>query len=159
MLKCNLICVGKLKENYWRQACAEYEKRLKPFCRFLIYELAESPLPDQPNASQIRTALQKEADRILNAAANSRMVALCVEGESFSSEVLAERIQAVALSGISELSFIIGSSYGLDDQIKQKASLRMSMSAMTFPHQLARVMLCEQIYRAFQISHNGKYHK
>lgn len=159
MLKCNLICIGKLKEEYWRKACAEYEKRLRLFCRFSITELSESRLPDRPSEAQICSALEEEAGRILTAAGNSAIVSLCIEGEAVSSERLAELLRSAAVSGTSSVSFVIGSSYGLSERVKQKAELRLSLSAMTFPHQLARVMLCEQIYRAFQINGNGKYHK
>ena len=159
MLKCNVICVGKLKEEYWRAACAEYEKRLRPFCRLSVTELAESRLPERPSAAEIRSALEAEADRILAAAGTSVTVALCVEGEPVSSEGLAEKLRGAAVRGVSEISFVVGSSYGLAERVKRRAELRLSMSAMTFPHQLARVMLFEQLYRAFQINANGKYHK
>lgn len=159
MIKCNLICIGKLKEQYWRNACSEYEKRLRPFCHFTIKEIPESRLPDHPNASQIQLALESESKRILETARGSFLVALCIEGDLVSPEQVADFIKVSALRGISEINFVIGSSYGLSDQLKAKADLRISMSKMTFPHQLARVMLCEQIYRSFQINHNGKYHK
>lgn len=159
MLKCNVICVGKLKEEYWRAACAEYEKRLRPFCRFSVTELAESRLPEKPSEAGIRSALEAEADRILAAAGTSAVVALCIEGEPLSSQGLAEKLRGAAVGGVSEISFVVGSSYGLAERVKRRAELRLSMSAMTFPHQLARVMLFEQIYRAFQINANGKYHK
>lgn len=159
MLKCNVICIGKLKEEYWRAACAEYEKRLRPFCRFSVMELAESRLPEKPSEAEIRSALEAEADRILAAAGTSALIALCIEGEPVSSEGLAEKLNHAAVRGVSEISFVIGSSCGLAERVKRRAELRLSMSAMTFPHQLARVMLFEQIYRAFQINSNGKYHK
>lgn len=159
MLRCNLVCVGKLKEDYWKKAFQEYEKRLQPFCRFSVTELPESYLPDQPSKSQIAMALESEADRILASAEGSALVALCIEGRSFTSDQLAEEIRNIVLHGTSKISFIIGSSFGLSDRVKQKAFLRLSMSAMTFPHQMARVMLIEQIYRSFQIMNNGKYHK
>ncbi|QAT49687.1 23S rRNA (pseudouridine(1915)-N(3))-methyltransferase RlmH [Caproiciproducens sp. NJN-50] len=159
MLRCNLICVGKLKEEYWKKAFQEYEKRLQPFCRFSVTELPESCLPDQPSESQISLALNLEADRILASAEGSVLIALCIEGKSVSSEQLASQLRDIALHGTSKISFVIGSSFGLSDRVKQKAFLRLSMSAMTFPHQMARVMLIEQIYRSFQIIHNGKYHK
>jgi len=159
MLRCNLICVGKLKEDYWKKAFQEYEKRLQPFCRFSVTELPESYLPDQPSKSQTAMALESEADRILASAEGSVLIALCIEGKSFSSDQLAEEIRSIVLHGTSKISFIIGSSFGLSDRVKQKAFLRLSMSAMTFPHQMARVMLIEQIYRSFQIMSNGKYHK
>lgn len=159
MLRCHLICIGKLKEDYWRKAVQEYEKRLRSFCKFSVTELAESRLPDKPSKAQIQSALDSEAERILSATGNSEIVALCIEGKSVSSTQLADLMQNTGLRGISNISFIIGSSYGLSDRVKEKAVLRLSMSAMTFPHQLARVMLCEQVYRAFQIMNNGKYHK
>ncbi|QNK41236.1 23S rRNA (pseudouridine(1915)-N(3))-methyltransferase RlmH [Caproicibacter fermentans] len=159
MLRCNLICIGKLKEDYWRRACEEYEKRLCSFCRFTITELPESRLPDNPGKSQILAALETEADRVLKLTGDSFVAALCIEGESVSSERMADLIRTLSLHGTSEISFIIGSSFGLSDRVKKHASIRLSMSAMTFPHQLARVMLCEQIYRAFQIINHGKYHK
>lgn len=160
MLRCDLICLGKLREEYWKKAFEEYERRLRPFCRFSVTELPESRLPDQPSEVQIRSALSAEADSILNLAGGSAfLIALCVEGKALSSEQLAGVFQTSALRGTSRLSFVIGSSYGLSDRVKEKASLQLSMSAMTFPHQLARVMLIEQIYRAFQILHHGKYHK
>jgi 23S rRNA (pseudouridine1915-N3)-methyltransferase len=151
--------MGKLKEEYWKKAFQAYEKRLQPFCRFSVIELSESYLPDHPSQSQITQALNSEADRILAAAQDSLLIALCIEGKILPSMELAELIRSSVLHGTSKISFVIGSSFGLSDRVKQKAFLRLSMSAMTFPHQLARVMLVEQIYRSFQIIHNGKYHK
>ena len=159
MFTINLICVGKLKESYWREACAEYAKRLSAICRFTIVELPESRLPDNPSASQMEAALQTEGEKILAAAGGAPLFALCIEGKPLSSEQLAEKIDALAVNGASTLCFAIGSSFGLSDAVKRAALLRLSMSLMTFPHQLARVMLCEQTYRAFQILNHGKYHK
>lgn len=159
MMKIRVICVGKLKESYWRSACAEYEKRLRPFCRFSVLELPESRLPESPSPAQISAALDAEGERILSAAEGSPMLALCVEGNLLSSPEFAHRLEAFAVQGIGSLSFVVGSSYGLSDGVKSKARFKLSMSFMTFPHQLARVMLFEQIYRAFQILHHGKYHK
>ncbi|MGX8701418.1 23S rRNA (pseudouridine(1915)-N(3))-methyltransferase RlmH [Caproiciproducens sp.] len=159
MLTVRLICVGKLKEAYWRDACAEYEKRLRAFCGFSIVELPECRLPDDPSDAQIRSALKTEGDAILSAAGKSALFALCIEGKTLSSGQLSDQINTLAVSGTSTVSFVIGSSFGLSEAVKQRAGFRLSMSPMTFPHQLARVMLCEQIYRAFQIIHHGKYHK
>lgn len=159
MFTVNLICVGKLKESYWREACAEYAKRLSAFCRFTIMELPESRLPDNPSASQIETALRAEGEKILAAANGAPLFALCIEGKPVSSGQLAEKIGTLAVNGASTLCFAIGSSFGLSSEVKRAAALRLSMSPMTFPHQLARVMLCEQTYRAFQILNHGKYHK
>ena len=159
MLTVKVICVGKLKESYWREACAEYAKRLLPFCNFSIIELPESRLPEHPSAAQIASALKAEGEKILSASGNSTLFALCIEGVTLSSEQLAEKISTLGVNGISSISFIIGSSFGLCSEVKQKAEYKLSLSPMTFPHQLARVMLCEQTYRAFQIINNGRYHK
>lgn len=154
-----IICVGKLKEAYWRAACAEYGKRLGAFCRFTIEEVEESRLPDKPSQAQIAVALEKEGQRLLQRAQEAQIIALCIEGKELSSTALSEYMQREAVNGCGKLAFIIGGSWGLSQQVKQAAALRLSMSPMTFPHQLARVMLCEQVYRAFQIASNGKYHK
>ncbi len=159
MLTVQIICVGKLKEAYWRGACEEYAKRLQPFCRFSIVELPESRLPENPSQSQISAALKTEGIKILSVAGSAALFALCIEGKPLSSEQLSEKIDTMSVNGTSAVSFLIGSSFGLSEEVKQAANFRLSMSPMTFPHQLARVMLCEQIYRAFQIMNNGKYHK
>jgi len=159
MLTVQILCVGKLKEAYWREACAEYGKRLQAFCQFSITELPESRLPDHPSEAQIVAALKTEGTRILSAVGNSAAFALCIEGRQLSSEQLAEKINVLSVNGTSSVSFLIGSSFGLSDEVKQAAGFKLSMSPMTFPHQLARVMLCEQTYRAFQIINNGRYHK
>ncbi len=159
MVTVQILCVGKLKEAYWRDACTKYGKRLQPFCRFSITELSESRLPDNPSPAQIVSALHSEGEKLLAASESSVRIALCIEGKTLSSEQLAEKISRLTVNGASALSFLIGSSFGLSDEVKQAADLRLSMSPMTFPHQLARVMLCEQVYRAFQINHHGKYHK
>lgn len=159
MLTVNLICVGSLKENHWREACAEYLKRLSAFCSIAVLELPESRLPDRPSAAEISKALETEGKAILSKAGNGAVIPLCIEGKQLSSSGLAELLEDLALSGTSAVSFVIGSSYGLSDEVKQRGSKRLSMSRMTFPHQLARVMLLEQIYRAFTINRNGKYHK
>lgn len=156
----NIICVGKLKEDYLRAACAEYQKRLGAFCRLNITELIPARLPENPNDSQIAAALADEADRILAKISNSDAVfAMCIEGKMLSSEALSAEIDKLGVSGFGSISFIIGGSHGLDERVKNRAKIRLSMSPMTFPHQLARVMLLEQIYRAFMISSGGKYHK
>lgn len=159
MIKVSILCVGKLKESFWRSACSEYEKRLSPFCRFIIHEIPECRLPENPSEAQIAIALNKEGSALLSSAKGSSILALCIEGKELSSIQLAQKIEGYAVHGCGALSFLIGSSFGLSDEVKQKADLKLSMSPMTFPHQLARVMLCEQIYRSFEIIHHGKYHK
>ena len=160
MLNITLLCVGKLKEAYWRSACAEYEKRLGGFCRFTLTEVAEERLPDNPSAAQIAATIEAEGKRLLDRIPkDSAVIPLCIEGKEMDSPALAARMQKLAVEGTSHICFIIGGSWGLSDAVKNRAALRLSMSPMTFPHQLARVMVMEQIYRAFQISAGGKYHK
>lgn len=156
MLEVRLICIGKLKEAYWRDAVAEYEKRLKPLCRFQIVELPEARLPNDPSEAQISAALAQEGEAILAKAAGV-LFPLCIEGKETDSPGLAKKLEnAMRFPGA--VSFVIGSSHGLHETVKQSGE-RLSMSPMTFPHQLARVMLCEQIYRGFQILNGTKYHK
>ncbi len=161
MMNVNLIVAGKLKESYFREACAEYSKRLKAFCQLTVTELAESRLSDDPSEKEIKAALSAEAKAIRNLLAGKDCfnIALCIEGTKLSSENLAEKIKDVSVSGKSTLNFVIGSSFGIDEEIKKMCGFRLSMSEMTFPHMLARVMVLEQIYRAFQILNGGKYHK
>ena len=155
-----VLCVGKLKESYWRDAVAEYAKRLSAFCRFTVIEVDEERLPDAPSAAQIARTLEEEGKRLLSRIPRDALtVALCIEGKTVSSEMLSARLSSWALDGKSHIVFVIGGSFGLSDEVKNAAALRLSMSPMTFPHQLARVMLLEQIYRAFQIASGGKYHK
>ena len=160
MLNINVICVGKLKEDYLRAACAEYQKRLGAFCRLNIIELTPARLPENPNDSQITAALADEGDRILAKISNSDAVfAMCIEGKMLSSEALADKIRQVTLDGYSELCLIICSSHGLSERVKQACKMRLSISPMTFPHQLMRVMLYEILYRTMNIISGGKYHK
>lgn len=156
MLSVKLICVGKLKEAYWRQAVAEYEKRLRPLCKWELIELPEARLPSEPSQGEIDGALEKEGEGILRHS-TGKLYPLCIEGKLVDSPGLAKRL-AGAMQAPGAVSFIIGSSYGLAPAVKA-AGEGISMSPMTFPHQLARVMLCEQIYRGFQILGNTKYHK
>ena len=158
--KITLICVGKLKERFFTDACNEYLKRLGRFCSAEVKEISESRVSDNANESEISAAMAQEADKILSLLPEKAyVVAMCVEGEKISSEKFAKGIAKTALSGYNHTAFIIGGSNGLDEGLKKRADLRLSMSDMTFPHHLARVMLLEQIYRAFQINNNGKYHK
>lgn len=154
----NLIVIGKLKEDYLRSACAEYIKRLSRYCTFQLFELDECRLSDNPSKKEIASALKKEAEQIKKYA-KGMIIPMCIEGKQLSSPELSEKISSAGLNGFSTITFIIGSSFGLDPEIKATGTLKLSMSKMTFPHQLARVMLLEQIYRAFQIAEGGKYHK
>lgn len=156
----NIVSVGKLKEGYLREASAEYEKRLKGFCKVNIIELSESRLPDNPSDALIEKALSDEALMMENyLSGKSFNISMCIEGKQLSSEKLSKKIEETGVLGYSTINFFIGSSFGLSEKVKKECHLRLSMSEMTFPHQLARIMLLEQIYRAFQISSGGKYHK
>ena len=160
MMNVHIICVGKLKESYLRDACAEYIKRLGAFCKLTITELTPAKLPESPNPAQINSALEEESATILSKIPNGAAVyPMCIEGKMLSSEALSKEIENTGIGGTGTVVFIIGGSHGLSEKVKQKAKIRLSMSPMTFPHQLARVMLLEQIYRAFMISSGGKYHK
>lgn len=160
MLGIKLICVGKIKEGHYCDAVAEYEKRLKPYYKFEIEELAEQRTPDAPSAAELDIALAREATEIFAAIPKGAyVVAMCIEGELLSSEGLSDAIESAATRGASKLCFIIGGSFGLHETIKKAADRRLSMSKMTFPHHLARVVLVEQIYRAAMISSGTKYHK
>ena len=157
-MQINLITVGKLKEKWLRDAYAEYEKRLTRYCKLSLTELPESRLPESPSDAEIAAALQKEGKAILNAC-RGKIIALCIEGKQYASEEFAALLSQYASHGDSTVSFVIGSSFGLSDELKNRADMRFSMSKMTFTHQIARVLLAEQIYRAFQITSGGKYHK
>lgn len=159
MLSVNIICIGKIKEKYWTDAIAEYKKRLGAFCKFSIIELDEEKTFNNPNSSQISAILNAEGKRIINALSkNSYVIPMCIEGKQLSSVELSEKLNDVSL-GYSTIDFIIGGSWGLSGEVKSKSNFKLSMSKMTFPHQMARVVLTEQIYRAFEIMNNGKYHK
>jgi 23S rRNA (pseudouridine1915-N3)-methyltransferase len=160
MLSVTIACVGKLKEAYWRDACAEYVKRLGAFCRIQIVEVAEERLPDTPSAAQIEAAIDAEGQRLLaKIPASASVIALCIEGKQLSSEALSKQMTDWAVDGVSHVVFVIGGSFGLSEAVKREAALRLSFSPMTFPHQLARILALEQIYRAFHIASGGKYHK
>ena len=159
MQRVTVLCVGKLKEKFYTDAAAEYVKRLQRYCKLDVVELPEYRLPEEPSPAEIQKALQTEGAAIRERLPRGgAVVALCIEGKLVSSTQLAQQIDAAAVNGESSLAFVIGSSHGLDDSVKQ-GSKRISMSPMTFPHQLARVMLCEQLYRAFSINAGTKYHK
>lgn len=160
MINVTLICVGKLKESWLKSASQEYEKRLSAFCSLSVREIAEEKLPDNPSCSEIRHALSKEGAKILAQLDHGAYtIALCIEGRKLSSEQLSSQLSSLAIDGKSKIFFIIGGSFGLSDQVKSRADLQLSMSDMTFPHHLARILLQEQLYRCFSIQSGGKYHK
>lgn len=160
MQRVNVLCVGKLKEKFYADAAAEYVKRLGRCCRLEVTELPEQRLPEDPSPAQIAQALAAEAAAIRERLPRSgAVVALCIEGQLCSSEDLARRLNDLAVGGAGQVTFLIGGSFGLDESLKRSADWRMSMSPMTFPHHMARVMLLEQLYRAYQIQQGTRYHK
>ncbi len=160
MFSMTLICMGKCKEKFYISAAEEYLKRLKGYCDFRLVELPEYRLPDNPSPAQIAQGLQKEAEAIRAAIPKGAwFCTLTPEGKELSSEGLAKTLQAVKTSGRSCACFLIGSSFGMAPEIKAAADLKLSMSPMTFPHHLARVMVLEQLYRAEAIQSGSKYHK
>jgi 23S rRNA (pseudouridine1915-N3)-methyltransferase len=160
MLSITLVCVGRMREKHYLAAYAEYEKRLKPYCKFTLAELPEVKLPQNPSPAEIAAGLKKEAAEIeKQLLPGVYIIALCIEGRQLGSAAFAELLQGCASTGRSRVVFVIGSSFGLDESIKKRADLRLSMSEMTFPHHLARVMLAEQLYRGIMIIEGGKYHK
>ena len=160
MQKVTVLCVGKLKEAFYAAAVAEYQKRLQRHCKLEIVELPEQKLPESPAPAEIEQALAREAALIEEKLPKGgAVIALCIEGKPCSSVELSCRMQELAVSGKSQLTFLIGGSVGLAEDLKRQADWRLSMSPMTFPHHLARIMLLEQIYRACQIAAGTKYHK
>lgn len=159
MMNINFIAMGRLKESWFREACAEYLKRLGSFAKVTVKEPEPVALPQDPSPAQIEKALEREAQLIREQTQSGFTAAMCVEGKALSSEELAAKLENIGNSGISTINFIVGSSFGLADSLKRECDLRLSMSPMTFPHSLARVMLFEQVYRAFSIINHSKYHK
>lgn len=160
MFEITLIAMGKLKEKFYLTAAAEYEKRMKGYCQFKLLELPEVRLPDNPSPAEINAGLEKEADLILTKIPKGAwFCTLTPEGKMLSSEALSDKLADVKNSGKSSACFLIGSSFGIAPRIKAKADFKLSMSPMTFPHHLARVMVLEQLYRAEAIQAGSKYHK
>ena len=160
MFEITLIAMGKLKEKFYLSAAAEYEKRLKGYCNFKIIEIPEVRLSDSPTDTEITNALSKEADIILSKIPKGAWLCIMTpEGKLLSSEAMAQKISDIKVSGKSSACFLIGSSFGISQRIKDIADFKLSMSPMTFPHHLARIMVLEQLYRAEAIQAGSKYHK
>ena len=160
MFDITLSAMGKLKEKFYLSSAAEYEKRMKGYCQFNLIELPEVRLPENPSPAEINAALEKEADAILSKIPKGAwFCTFTPEGKLLSSEALADKMKEVKLSGKSCACFLIGSSFGMAPRLKETADFRLSMSPMTFPHHLARVMVLEQLYRAEAIQAGSKYHK
>ncbi len=159
-MKIKLITLGKLKETYLKDGIGEYVKRMSRFCDTEIIELNDEKIPDNPSQSEEKAVLAKEAERIKkHIGQKDYVISLCVEGKQLTSEELASKMSDISLSGYSTVDFIIGGSLGLDPEIKQLSHLKLSFSKFTFPHQLMRLILTEQLYRAFKINNNETYHK
>lgn len=155
-----LVTVGKIKEKYFRDTIAEYQKRLSKYCRLEIVEVADEKTPDKASETEEAQIRQREAARILKAVRdNAYCIALTIDGKKRDSVNLATHIEQLGLSGKSNLVFVIGGSLGLHDSVVQRADETLSFSELTFPHQLMRVILLEQIYRCFRIINNEPYHK
>ena len=160
MFEITLIAMGKLKEKFYLSAAAEYEKRMKGYCQFKLLELPEVRLPENPSSAEINAGLEKEADMILSKIPKGAWCCVFTpEGKMLSSEALADKLRDVKNTGKSSACFLIGSSFGIAQRLKEKSDFKLSMSPMTFPHHLARVMVLEQLYRAEAIQAGSKYHK
>lgn len=159
-MKIQIICVGKLKEKYWTAACDEYCKRLSKYCDINIVEVKESRLPDNPSAAQERQVIDEEGDSILRHIKDGAyVISLEINGKALDSPQLAGKIENLMITGRSHIVFIIGGSLGLSSQVSLRADMKLSFSRMTFPHQMMRVILLEQIYRSFKIINHETYHK
>lgn len=159
-MKITVLCVGKIKENYFTDAIKEYSKRLSRYCTLEIKEVADEKTPDGASEGQMNLIRQKEGERLLKYLdEGSFVIPLCIEGSQLDSVILSEKIEQIGLRGQSHITFIIGGSLGLDKQVTQKADFSLSFSKMTFPHQLMRVILLEQIYRSYRILNHEPYHK
>lgn len=155
-----VVCIGKLKEKYWREAEAEYSKRLGGYCSLSVKELKEAPLPANASAADEEAVKKAEGKAILAAVREqSYVISLEVKGKKLSSEGLADKMAELAVTGRSDVTFVIGGSLGLSEEVSRRADLRLSFSDMTFPHQMMRIILLEQIYRSFKINRNETYHK
>lgn len=160
MLQINILYVGNIKDKFYAEAVREYEKRLSAFCKVKNIELKEEKPPENPSDAEIALVIRKEGDRLLEAMPKKGYkIALCVEGTQISSEELAKKMASVTVSGDSEITFIIGGAFGMDERVKKAANYRLSISKMTFTHRMMRVILAEQIYRALNILSGGNYHK
>lgn len=155
-----VIAIGKLKEKYWQDAISEYSKRMKSYCNLQIIELKESPLRANPSAADEQAVKDAEgADILSKIKPSDYVITLEIKGKGLSSEQLAEKINTLGIDGKSSIVFVIGGSLGLSETVSKRSDFKLSFSAMTFPHQMMRVILLEQVYRSFKINRNEAYHK
>ncbi|WP_102026192.1 23S rRNA (pseudouridine(1915)-N(3))-methyltransferase RlmH [Salirhabdus sp. Marseille-P4669] len=159
-MQIQIVSVGKVKEKYLKLGIAEFEKRLRPYCKLTMEEVNDEQAPEQLSDKELNHVIQKEGERILSKIKpNQYVIALAINGESWSSEQLADGMEKLGIHGKSQISFIIGGSNGLSDDVLNRADQKLSFSKMTFPHQLMKLILMEQVYRAFKIQKNEPYHK
>ena len=159
-MQIDILCVGKIKERFFRDALEEYKKRLSRYCRVTEIEVVDEKTPDEAGETEVRQIKEKEGARLLSKIRESAyVIALAIDGKSLSSEELAEKLGSLAINGQSHLQFVIGGSLGLSPEVLSRADMKLSFSKMTFPHQLMRVILAEQIYRSYRILRNEPYHK
>lgn len=159
-MKITILCVGKVKEKFYREGIAEFTKRLSRYCKLEIIEVADEKTNEDASETEIRIIKEKEGERILkNIRDDAYVICLCIDGKQLSSEDLSEKIEKLGIQGNSHICFIIGGSLGLADEVVKRADFKLSFSQMTFPHQLMRVILLEQIYRAYRIINHEPYHK
>ncbi len=160
MIEINVVCVGKIKEKYWNEAISEYSKRLSRYCKLSIIEVADEKTPDNAPEAIENQIKQKEGERILSRIPdNAHVIALAINGKKYTSEALSAHVNDLAVSGKSKISFVIGGSLGLHEDVLKRANEKLSFSDMTFPHQMMRVVLLEQIYRSYKILSGEPYHK
>ena len=159
-MQIDILCVGKIKEKFFRDALEEHKKRLSRYCKLTEIEVPDEKTPDNASETEERQIKEKEGDRLLSKMSDTAtVIALAIDGKSYTSEGFASALEKLAVSGVSHIQFVIGGSLGLSDAVLRRADQRISFSAMTFPHQLMRVILSEQIYRAYRIQRNEPYHK
>ena len=159
-MQINLLAVGKLKEKYWKGAVDEYSKRLSSYCKVNVIEVADEPTPDNASPAQEEQIKKREADKLLSKIGDrDYVIALAIQGKNLTSEEFADHLDKMAGSGYSTFTFIIGGSLGLHETVLQRANYKLSFSKFTFPHQMVRVILMEQVYRAFRIQRGEPYHK
>ena len=159
-MKISILCVGKVKEKFYREAIDEFTKRLSRYCKLEIIEVSDEKTEEQSSETEIRLVKEKEGERLLkNLKEDAYVIALCIDGKQLDSEELSEKMEKLGIQGVSHIWFIIGGSHGLSDAVVKRADFKLSFSKMTFPHQLMRVILLEQIYRGYRIMNHEPYHK
>ena len=159
-MKISILCVGKVKEKFYRVAIDEFTKRLSRYCKLEIIEVSDEKTEEQSSETEIRLVKEKEGERLLkNLKEDAYVIALCIDGKQLDSEELSEKMEKLGIQGVSHICFIIGGSLGLSDAVVKRADFKLSFSKMTFPHQLMRVILLEQIYRGYRIMNHEPYHK